>query len=701
MDNNVEKKELEIKQFEETVREYGALVTVDKRGGNPENYFELSYKVPGYIPGSDGKPVVSELHRVSIHLPMGYPATCPLVKPITPLFHPQVGKDAYVVAMHWQEIGSLSELVIYIGKMICGEVFNAESTINPKAAAWFKNNPQKIKLGAFTPGRAISSEVLALLDEIVPDHSVDLSEKKNETSREVAAEERPSENEFSGETTEDIDADTGDMEYQAPPPDYVEVTFPEENENSPRKSPPIKLIAGVLCGVLVVGVLLVYLHDRNIIKNSEEIWFNAKRSIENGKYDEALKEAGKAKDNLSDVYLIAGKSEELALEIDKALASNAFVEGLHGAKREKGQGVEASKVRELETLIAQAQSLKDEGKVVDSRKKYEEALLFAVDKGLETYSDKLRWQIDELHIEETLLEAKHAEEVNNWDDAARIYKAALKIGRSSAETGSEGKHQMLIKYLTVIKNRVEQLKQSAEEQHLQKTVAILSDAEILIGENPNILQESEKWEFERLLASSQINLVLHEGKQAYEKEAWDTAIEKYDKALLLIKFKNQYVSDKFQGAEKIIAKTLLTTKVAKELSLASESESRNNPSAALEHYNGVIQLLKGEPLAQEKDFQIAIDNAQSQIARIERQRMIMRKITWLKENYAVIFKKHYPAINESYLFKPEVTLIKDEPDKLVFHLSCVDQSQGRSARLVLDYVNILKTNKWDLYFEKK
>lgn len=727
---NEEKKSLEIQQFEETVREYGALVSVDKREGIPPTYFELSYKIPGYVPGSDGQPSVSELHRVSIDLPLGYPDTCPLVKPLTPLFHPQVGKDAYVVAMHWQEIGSLSELVIFIGKMICGEVFNAESSINSEAATWYKNNPQKIKLGVFAPSRAISSEVLALLDEIVPDHPVDLSEKKPETSREMGSGERQSdeeapenetagnvdetsgdlvmeraeEEEFPDEITEDIaaDDDEEEKEYaQVPSKDDSEVTTSEELEISPAKSSPVKLIAGVLCGVLIAVALLVYFHDRNIVKNSEEIWLNAKKSIENEKFDEALKAAGKAKDNLSDVYMMTGKSEKLVLEIDKILASNDFVEGLHGSKREKGPEDESGKVQELETIIAQAQSLKDQGKSVDSRKKYEEALLFAVDKGLETYSEELQRQIDELHLEETLLEAKQAEEVNNWHDAARIYKTALKMVRSSAETGTEEQHRVLIKYLTVVRHQVEQLKKSAEEQHQQKAVAILSEAEKLIGENQSILSEDEKWDFERLFASSQINLVLYEAKQAYESEAWDKAIEKYDKALLLLKFKKQYVKDEFRGAEKVIEKTLVMTKVAKELSLAAVSESRNNSSEALEHYNRVIQLLEGETLTQEKDFQAVVDNARSQIARIERQRMIRGKISWLKENYAEIFKKHYPAVNENYLSKPGVTLVKDESDKLVFHLSCVDQSQGRSARLVLDYVNILETNKWDLYFEKK
>ena len=307
-----------------------------------------------------------------------------------------------------------------------------------------------------------------------------------------------------------------------------------------------------------------------------------------------------------------------------------------------------------------------------------------------------------MRLEQAILEGGIFEKNNEFSEAAEIYKSAFDIISSSSEVGrgSQEERQAFNLYLGAVKRQLELLKQKYKNEYWRQAVEILPNVEKVIIGNPTIISEKEKQEFELLFVKSQLDMILYEAKQAYEDGAWNLAIKKYNKALLLLKSKKRYIGNEFEGADKIISKTLLMTKVAKGLSLASASEKQNDPKGAVVFYHVVIRMLKGDPLGGGEEFKNVIANAQSQIVAIENQLMINEKISWLKDNYKSIFKEYYPSVSLSHLSPPVVKLLKKEPGKLVFHLSCVEKNNGRSVRLMLNYVNLLKDNKWDLYVEK-
>ncbi|MDH4317656.1 MAG: hypothetical protein OEV64_04645 [Desulfobulbaceae bacterium] len=843
----------EIQRFEETIRKYGALVTIDKTEGSPPTYFELSYRVPGYVPGLAGQPEISELHRVSIDLPLGYPTTFPLVKPLTPLFHPEVGKEAYGIAMRWHEIGSLSELVTCIGKMICGELFNAESLLNLEAAMWYKDNPQKTKLAIFEPPSAISSELSAILDEIVPDphteggeqekiptiadeidthplvanQNIDeLTGKEKDASRDVffeqagtdkSEEQKQSESQAEIFAREEISSSLGKhkiftanrllsslgktlptgeqkklketigkliihadvlhkevIEYEEQgdvkkalaainrlagmAADYpglanlrtrikqaeqlvqtfslkgdeedkgfaveiIKKTAGDEKNEKDRSQdwrrakgkksktfawpdlPYGKIATGFFCAALIGVFLFVYFHDTNILKESERGWQRTQDFIAIHEFKKALEMAEEAKTPLADVFMLTGKSKKLALEIENVLISNDFIEGLHGKALYKGSYVEFAKIEffnHLESMIAAARSFRDAGKFEEAIEQFEKARLFATGKGLESHSRQLQQEINNLRLGEALEEAKSAEGENKWGEAAEIYKKALDVAHSVSEAGSEEEQRMINQYLTValFRYQLEQSKQIIQGENWGEAVAILSEAEKVLRENPSMISVSEKDEFEQLFNRTRLYYLLSEAKSAYELGAWDKAVETYVQALQLIKSIKKYFGNELDGSEQKIAKTLLMTKVARGLSLAADRENQDDPSGAIVEYDSVIKLLEADSLGENVEFKRVIDNTRLQIAATENRRLVKAKIAWLMDNYGAIFKKHYPTVNENVLLYPEVTLIKKEHDKMVFHISCVEKSHGRPLRLVLDYVNILGSDKWELYAGK-
>ncbi|MDH3347955.1 MAG: ubiquitin-conjugating enzyme E2 [Desulfobulbaceae bacterium] len=730
MPEKEKQKSVELQKFEETLSEYGALVSVDKDESNPPDYYELSFRVPGYAPGPDGQPIVSKSHRISINIPLGYPVTCPLVKPLTPLFHPNVNGDSYGVVTSWTKIGSLSELVVFIGKMICGEVYNDELSINQEAADWYKDNPQKIKLGVFEPRHEVSSEVLAILDEIVPDPPA-VSEINNNEAMvdevEAAGEQVSGETVLDNESDEQETESSGDLfvdrkeeaEYSAEVTEEASIDEQEKinslHEERELISPKpktfslsnllhTKALVGFFCLAIVSLLLVIYFHDQNILKESSDNWQLAQSLINNKNFKQALETAERVKAKLSDVYIMTGDREKLVIEIDSVLVSSAFVEGLHGKANDKGTQEESDNtqlLQEIEAMVIKARSLREEGNLVDAIKNYEKAQhLAAASKGLDLRAGELQQEVISLRLKQAILEGEIFEKNNKFSEAAEIYKSALDIVSSGSEKGSPEKRQVLNLYLGAVKRQLKMLKQTVNDDYWRQAVEILSNTQKVILGNLTIISEKEKQEFELLFVKSQLDMLLYEAKQAYENGAWDLAIKKYNKALLLFKSKKRYISNEFKGAEKTISKTLLMTKVAKGLSLASASEKKNDPSGAVGFYRAVIRMLNGDPLGGGVEFQDVVDNAQSQIVAIEDQLMINEKIAWLKDNYISIFKKYYPSVNENYLSSPVVTLIKKEHDKLVFHLSCVEKTHGSSARLMLDYVNLLKDNKWDLYVEK-
>ncbi|MDH3349316.1 MAG: hypothetical protein OEM02_14610, partial [Desulfobulbaceae bacterium] len=420
---------------------------------------------------------------------------------------------------------------------------------------------------------------------------------------------------------------------------------------------------------------------------------------------QALQAADEAKDNLSDVLMMVGDKEELIMEIDNVLVSKDFIEGLHGKALYEGEYVEFDKIvklKKLQDMTVKAETFKELGELDRAIDCYEEARLFATFKGLDSHAKDLQQEISNLRLGEALVEAKSAEGEKNWRDAAEIYKKALDVAHSVSGAGSDEEQRVINQYLTValFRYQIEQSKQIFADENWREAVDVLSQAEKVIRENQAMITPEEKEEFERLYVHARFYLMLYTAKKAYEQGNWDTAIENYNIGLRLLQEKGQYFGDELLASKKKVGKTMLMTKVARELSLAAICENQDDPSGAIAYYYHVIKMLTDNSIGNDKEFKRVIDNTRLQIDATENRKIIKEKVAWLKKNYVNIFKKHYPSANVLFLLYPEVTLIKKEHDKMVFHMSCVEKSNGRSFRLVLDYVNMLKTNDWNLYAGK-
>lgn len=115
-------------------------IHVAKTEGDPPATYEVEYQLKALTRQENGSIDQAGRHLLRINLPFGYPHFPPTVKPLTPLFHPDIDPDAVRIATHWQQNPSLADLLVHIGEILCAQTFNLEEPFNQEAADWYSEH---------------------------------------------------------------------------------------------------------------------------------------------------------------------------------------------------------------------------------------------------------------------------------------------------------------------------------------------------------------------------------------------------------------------------------------------------------------------------------------------------------------------------------------------------------------------------------
>ncbi|MCW5205558.1 hypothetical protein VU08_01315 [Desulfobulbus sp. F5] len=134
--------------FEEVKRilEQQPRITLMQTEGEPPDCYEIEYRLAGMVRDADGTIRKASQHVILVTLPFGYPHFPPTVKPLTPLFHPDIDPDAVRISSHWQQSPSLAKLIVQVGEMICGKNYNLEDPFNQEAADWYAQHATELPL---------------------------------------------------------------------------------------------------------------------------------------------------------------------------------------------------------------------------------------------------------------------------------------------------------------------------------------------------------------------------------------------------------------------------------------------------------------------------------------------------------------------------------------------------------------------------
>uniref|UniRef100_UPI004056C7AE ubiquitin-conjugating enzyme E2 n=1 Tax=Candidatus Electronema sp. TaxID=2698783 RepID=UPI004056C7AE len=140
----------EIKEF----LEHQPRIKLLQTEGEPPDCYEIEYHLAGLSKAEDGSISRASRHVMLITLPFGYPHFPPAVKPLTPVFHPDIDPDAVRIASRWQQEPSLAKLILHLGEMICGKVYSLEDPFNQEAADWYGDHAAELPLDSFEGGAA-------------------------------------------------------------------------------------------------------------------------------------------------------------------------------------------------------------------------------------------------------------------------------------------------------------------------------------------------------------------------------------------------------------------------------------------------------------------------------------------------------------------------------------------------------------------
>ena len=166
---------IDFEEIKTTLEQYPNIKVVQVEGDPPDCY-EVEYQIKGLVRNTDGSVQQASQHLMRINLPFGYPHFPPSVKPLTPVFHPDIDPDAVRIASYWQQTPSLAQLILHIGEIIQGETYNLDEPFNQEAADWYAAHPDDFPLENIETAELDTSDLTPDLSfEMEEDDDFDLS----------------------------------------------------------------------------------------------------------------------------------------------------------------------------------------------------------------------------------------------------------------------------------------------------------------------------------------------------------------------------------------------------------------------------------------------------------------------------------------------------------------------------------------------
>jgi ubiquitin-protein ligase len=125
------------------------LVEVEAIEGNPPRRYRVTLKCKGImLHPINKKPSLTANHIMDIYLPAGkagYPNEKPIVRCLTPHFHPNISQENNLVCIgEWNSSLDIAWLVSHLADMITYRVYDFEEPFNQEAVKWTKANKNKL-----------------------------------------------------------------------------------------------------------------------------------------------------------------------------------------------------------------------------------------------------------------------------------------------------------------------------------------------------------------------------------------------------------------------------------------------------------------------------------------------------------------------------------------------------------------------------
>ena len=468
---------------------------------------------------------------------------------------------------------------------------------------------------------------------------------------------------------------------------------------------PVKPIAGLLVVAAIAGgCFTLYQRDTENMHLARTDFQNAGQFVQNKEFAQAKKAFDQAQSALANILVIdrAGK-QDLQKQIDAVINTQSFQEGLQGRVLYDGQYVSIDTAKAIDGFklhLGAAEMSLRKGNIDEAIASYEKSLEFAEKAGFQDQALNIRQTVSNLRLQQTLSQARKAEEDKQWQQAAETYQKAMEL--SSTLSKPEDRNDIAQRLAAAsFQHELDESKRAFTSSEWQKTIEMLQRAQDILKENPTIASEKEKNEIAKLLVDSRLFQILSDARKDFEREEWERAITQYNSAITLLK-QNTATLGQEEVADNIkkIEKTILMSRIAREQRQATMTAKDSNLEAALKHYREIVALIDQSAFQDEAVLKKILENADAQTVALEKEVQVNRRVAWLTENFDKIFRENYPSAKSSELLHPQVTFIRKDGNIMIFNMSCVEKRQGRTFRLELNYQYDAEKDSWKLYSGK-
>lgn len=152
------------------------LIRIMASEGDPPERYLIRFTCKGIDRlDSSNRPVLRDVHEVSIYLHAEYPLKQPQLKWQTPIFHPNIHITGAVCIGAWWPAKTLDELLLTLGEMVQYKNLGPKDPMNSKAAAWalrnrhlFPIDPRPLK------GESLADQIVIRLDEDSDDLGINI-----------------------------------------------------------------------------------------------------------------------------------------------------------------------------------------------------------------------------------------------------------------------------------------------------------------------------------------------------------------------------------------------------------------------------------------------------------------------------------------------------------------------------------------------
>jgi hypothetical protein len=127
------------------------------------------------------------------------------------------------------------------------------------------------------------------------------------------------------------------------------------------------------------------------------------------------------------------------------------------------------------------------------------------------------------------------------------------------------------------------------------------------------------------------------------------------------------------------------------------AEGKADTPAALAHSREIQKIIKASNHQNDPAVKAVLQQVDEKI--LKKQEIIGQneKITWLEEHFEEIFRANYPTFRGSKLMQPKAVFLKKVGSKMIFSLTCLEQSQRSSSKLELNYQFDSSSGKWGIH----